>query len=255
MASADFLQFVVTAASEPNLPPSARPPLVLTHSFSPCNCLIYWQRFRTAIGREIVWHPCPRCLPYEIPVRQFRDLPAPSFRFHLAVDTLGVRLYPSRCRADSGLSPVGTCARRAHKKSGGSPSCERRPSAKREAGGALLSRAPGRSIIAAGALNGRVRDGNGCDSPAKATSQKSFGIPGPHRKTMLRAAACAASLFRSMERSVRRMERRRASPTAYQNASGERVAALAPCTCQPGSLPGAFRGLRLGWRSSGGLGA
>ena len=116
MASADFLQFVVTAASEPNLPPSARPPLVLTHSFSPCNCLIYWQRFRTAIGREIVWHPCPRCLPYEIPVRQFRDLPAPSFRFHLAVDTLGVRLYPSRCRADSGLSPVGTCARRAHQK-------------------------------------------------------------------------------------------------------------------------------------------
>ena len=116
MASADFLQFVVTAASEPNLPPSARPPLVLTHSFSPCNCLIYWQRFRTAIGREIVWHPCPRCLPYEIPVRQFRDLPAPSFRFHLAVDTLGVRLYPSRCRADSGLSPVGTCARRAHHK-------------------------------------------------------------------------------------------------------------------------------------------
>ena len=116
MASADFLQFVVTTASEPNLPPPARPPLVLTHSFSPCNCLIYWQRFRTAIGREIVWHPCPRCLPYEIPVRQFRDLPAPSFRFHLAVDTLGVRLYPSRCRADSGLSPVGTCARRAHQK-------------------------------------------------------------------------------------------------------------------------------------------
>ena len=29
-------------------------------------------------------------------------------------------------------------------------------------GGALLSRAPGRSTIAAGALNGRVREGNGC---------------------------------------------------------------------------------------------
>ena len=41
-----------------------------------------------------------------------------------------------------------------------------------EAGGALLSRAPGRSIIAAGALNGRVRDGNGCLSPARATSQR-----------------------------------------------------------------------------------
>ena len=41
-----------------------------------------------------------------------------------------------------------------------------------EVGGALLSRAPGRSIIAAGALNGRVRDGNGCLSPARATNQK-----------------------------------------------------------------------------------
>ena len=40
-----------------------------------------------------------------------------------------------------------------------------------EVGGAILSRAPGRSIIAAGALNGRVRDGNGCLSPAKATNQ------------------------------------------------------------------------------------
>ena len=116
MASADFLQFVVTAASELNLPPSARPPLVLARSFSPCNCLIYWQRFRTATGREIVLHPCPRCLPDGVPIRQFGDLPAPSFRFHLTMDTLGVRLYPSRCRADSGLSPVGTCARRAHQK-------------------------------------------------------------------------------------------------------------------------------------------
>ena len=126
-----------------------------------------------------------------------------------------------------------------------------------EAGGALLSRAPGRSIIAAGALNGRVRDGNGCDSPAKATSQKSFGIPGLHRKTMpdARRRAPLLGIVRSMPRMTRFMERRRASPTAYQNASGERVAALAPCTCQPGSLPGAFRGLRLGWRSSGGLGA
>ena len=61
-------------------------------------------------------HPCPRCLPDEIPVRQSGDLPAPSFRFHLTMDTLGVRLYPSRYRADSGLAPVGTCARRAHEK-------------------------------------------------------------------------------------------------------------------------------------------
>ena len=39
-------------------------------------------------------------------------------------------------------------------------------------GGALLSHAPGRSTIAARALNVRVREGNGCDSPAKATGQK-----------------------------------------------------------------------------------
>ncbi len=49
--------------------------------------------------------------------------------------------------------------------------CGRRGPAWREAGGAPLSRAPGRSIIAAGALNGRVRDGNGCSGPAMATSQ------------------------------------------------------------------------------------
>ena len=43
----------------------------------------------------------------------------------------------------------------------------------KKTGGALLSHAPGRSTIAAGALNVRVREGNGCDSPAEATGQKS----------------------------------------------------------------------------------
>ena len=42
----------------------------------------------------------------------------------------------------------------------------------KKTGGALLSHAPGRSTIAAGALNVRVREGNGCDSPAKATGHK-----------------------------------------------------------------------------------
>ncbi len=41
----------------------------------------------------------------------------------------------------------------------------------KKVGGALLSRALERSIIAAGALNGRVRDGNGCRLPAGATNQ------------------------------------------------------------------------------------
>ena len=46
-----------------------------------------------------------------------------------------------------------------------------RGAVEREVGSALLSRAPGRSIIAAWALNGRVRDGNGCFSPARAANQ------------------------------------------------------------------------------------
>ncbi len=52
--------------------------------------------------------------PDEISVRQARDLLTPFSRFHLTMDTLGVRLYPSRYRAGSGLSPVRTCAHRAH---------------------------------------------------------------------------------------------------------------------------------------------
>ena len=39
---------------------------------------------------------------------------------------------------------------------------------------ALLSRALERSIIAAGGLNGRVRDGNGCHTPAIGTNQRGW---------------------------------------------------------------------------------
>ena len=42
---------------------------------------------------------------------------------------------------------------------------------KKLTGSALLSRALKRSIIAAGALNGRVRDGNGCASLALVTGK------------------------------------------------------------------------------------
>ena len=41
----------------------------------------------------------------------------------------------------------------------------------KEVRAALLSRALERSIIAAGGLNGRVRDGNGCHTPAGGTNQ------------------------------------------------------------------------------------
>ncbi len=60
----------------------------------------------------------------------------------------------------------------------------------REVGGALLSRAPGRSIIAAGALNGRVRDGNGCLSPARATNQKDWAM----RTSKMKESCMAPSL-------------------------------------------------------------
>ena len=119
-----------------------------------------------------------------------------------------------------------------------------------EVGGALLSRAPGRSIIAAGALNGRVRDGDGCLSPAGAANQ---GVSAQGRCKADSAPAEAPPPPRPRpRRSAGAVEGGRAGRTAYQNPSAERVAALAPGACQPGSLPGAFRGSRLGRRVSGG---
>ena len=43
---------------------------------------------------------------------------------------------------------------------------------KKKVRAALLSRALERSIIAAGGLNGRVRNGNGCNTPGRGTNQK-----------------------------------------------------------------------------------
>ena len=116
----------------------------------------------------------------------------------------------------------------------------------REVGGALLSRAPGRSIIAARALNGRVRDGNGCLCPAMATNQR-FRKRGTRHESR-KAVAREPRHSMPARRTIRCAGTRRASRTAYQNPSAERVAALAPGACRPGRLPGAFRGLRLGPR-------
>ena len=61
------------------------------------------------------------------------------------------------------------------------PGAKKRPASHgREAGlekkvrAALLSHALERTIIAAGGLNGRVRDGNGCSTPANGTNQKGW---------------------------------------------------------------------------------
>ena len=138
----------------------------------------------------------------------------------------------------------------AHKKTGAPPQMRRGPWRK-EVGGALLSRAPERSIIAAGALNGRVRDGNGCLSPAEATNQRIGQENRTRKRTRVRSRLGIRPPRAPHKRGPRRQ---RASLTADQNPSGERVAALAPGTCQPGSLPGALRACAWDGLSSGGLG-
>ena len=128
----------------------------------------------------------------------------------------------------------------------------------KKTGGALLSHAPGRSTIAAGALNVRVREGNGCDSPAKATGhkinnrkrederkgpQRGFrgGAPeGASRFQVIHVLAPGPSAFAD------RRGAERASRTAYQNRSAETLAGLAHPACRPGRLPGAFSVLAHG---------
>ena len=128
----------------------------------------------------------------------------------------------------------------------------------KKTGGALLSHAPGRSTIAAGALNVRVREGNGCDSPAKATGQKidnwkrkrrkegtAEGVPRGRAggRVACKKYSCPApgpSAFAA------RRGAERASRTAYQNRSAETLAGLAHPACRPGRLPGAFSVLAHG---------
>ena len=120
MTSADFSQFVVTThffrIRLLNAP--ERPPRVRTKSFASSTCRIYVHRFRVAIGLQPLWRPHPRCPPDAISVRQVKGLLTASFRFHLTMDTLAVQLYPSRCRANSGLTPARNVRRQAHNKKG-----------------------------------------------------------------------------------------------------------------------------------------
>ena len=125
-------------------------------------------------------------------------------------------------------------------------------------GGALLSRAPERSTIAACSLNGRVREGNGCLPAARATNPKRRKIrlkkrevqkPSPRLSAVRKSDRRSVLLIRIFHiplRATAAAVRRRgksASRTAYQNRSGEALADLAPPACQPGSMPGAFRSL------------
>ena len=129
---------------------------------------------------------------------------------------------------------------------------------KKKVRAALLSHALKRTIIAAGGLNGRVRDGNGCLTPANGTNQKEGSWPegkgssksrtwallssGTLRGPLLGLSARPVSpLFREETRGGRRP-----GHTAYQKRYAERLAALVHPPCQAGSLPAAFRDLRHG---------
>ena len=81
---------------------SVRPPRVLVCTFSPSICHIYYLHFRVAIGLPFILQSYPCKQPHVISVRQIRDFPPTSFRFHLAVD----KLCPSHYRADQGLLPI-----------------------------------------------------------------------------------------------------------------------------------------------------
>ncbi len=85
----------------------------------PCPHHFYFTGFRTFIGLQLVWQSFILLhKPEMVSARWCRSLPAPSFSpLKPHGENLGVRLYPSHCRADLGLSPIRTCARQAHRKS------------------------------------------------------------------------------------------------------------------------------------------
>ena len=133
---------------------------------------------------------------------------------------------------------------------------------------ALLSRALERSIIAAGGLNGRVRDGNGCHTPAGGTNQRA----GPGQvlspcvlsvRSVKPSAAfppCAGRPWASSPPPGSGFPDigggRRPGLSADQKRYGQRLAALAHPPCRTGGLPVAFGGLAARDGSSpGGLGA
>src|SRR5699024_8560977 len=98
-----------------------------SHVLSLFTCRIYPKRFRAAIGLRLVWEPCPRLEPYmrflfvRPEVCPLEDLLTSKIRLSSDSTSRWTPLplaNPSRCRADSGLSPVRTCAHRAHQYKG-----------------------------------------------------------------------------------------------------------------------------------------
>ena len=123
MASADFLRFVVTAHSFFFFQMRPQDLPGYSHALSLFTCRIYRKRFRAVIGLCFAMQTHPRLRPYmrflfvRPEVCPLGDLLTPKIR--LSSDSASRRTplplaNPSHCRADSGLSPYGTCAHRAH---------------------------------------------------------------------------------------------------------------------------------------------
>ena len=86
-----------------------RPSGVRHASFPPYICHIYIPQFLPAklSGLRCLAHSPYFGMPDAVRIPQTGGLPSPSFRFHLTMDTLGVRLVVGvgRLRPHSGLSP------------------------------------------------------------------------------------------------------------------------------------------------------
>ena len=122
MTSADFCVFSTASFPctmlTPVIGPSVQISLSTTRFFLP----VCSPHLPAAIPCSYWVSTCKAASPsqlasYAISVRRVGDLPAPSFRFCLAADTLGVQLCPSHYRAGLGLSPFRNVRRQAHLRS------------------------------------------------------------------------------------------------------------------------------------------
>jgi len=105
-ASADFCQPIPSLCNDGSTWQVGRSPRVRRATFIPYTRRIYFPIFRVIIGLRILWPPRPDgAASYAVAVRRAGTLPAASFRFHFAVDTLAVRLTVPITRACRGLSP------------------------------------------------------------------------------------------------------------------------------------------------------
>lgn len=87
-----------------------RPPQVMRVTFISYTRRIYSHTLWMVIGLKSYVPSCPNVTAsYAISVRRAKILPAASFRFRLATDTLAVRLMVPTIRVHRGLAPPSHC--------------------------------------------------------------------------------------------------------------------------------------------------